>query len=222
MDTLQTLLQHYRDGGFFMHLILVTSLIGFAIVMERIHVLWISSSIKKEDILNAIQAYILQGQLEKAIAVSAQTRSPLTNIIRAGLVAVQNKGGAEEVQTAMDAVALREVPKLERRIGLLAMLSNTATLLGLLGTVVGMIHAFGAVSNVSPSEKAQLLASSISEAMNCTAFGLLVAIPLLFTFGFFQSRAQDLIDDIHESSVATLNFILANKDKVLRKADEVR
>ena len=114
----------------------------------------------------------------------------------------------------MDAVALREVPLIEKRISLLAMLSNLSTLLGLLGTVAGMIGAFAAVANVSPSEKAGLLANSISEAMNCTAFGLIVAIPLLAVYGFLTSWAQTVVDDIHEASVSTLNFVLSNRDKI--------
>lgn len=211
---LQKLLQHYNEGGFFMHLILLTSFVGIGIIIERMKVLSAASNIKKDELLNHINSFILQGSLEKAIAVTSQVKNPLTNIVRAGLMAVANNGGPEEVQTAMDAVALREIPKLERRIGLLSMLSNVATLVGLLGTVVGMIAAFGAVANVTPSEKATILANSISEAMNCTAFGLLVAIPLLFAFGFLMSKAQEITDDIHEASVSTLNFILANKDRM--------
>jgi biopolymer transport protein ExbB len=208
------IIEHYNDGGWAMHIILLTSLMGVAIIIERIKVLGSASLIRKDELLNHIHSHILQGHVDKAIAVTAQIKSPLTNIVRAGLMAVANNGGPEEVQTAMDAVALREVPKLERRIGLLSMLSNVATLVGLLGTVLGMIGAFGAVANVSPSEKATLLANSISEAMNCTAFGLLVAIPLLFAFGYLMSRAQEITDDIHEASVATLNFILANKERL--------
>jgi len=79
-----------------------------------------------------------------------------------------------------------------------------------------MIGAFGTVANVSPSEKATLLANAISEAMNCTAFGLIVAIPLLAAFGWLHSKAQEATDDIHESAVATLNFILANRDKIIK------
>ena len=94
------------------------------------------------------------------------------------------------------------------------MLSNIATLLGLLGTVMGMIGAFGAVANVAPAEKATLLAASIAEAMNATAFGLMVAIPLLGGFGFLQTKAQEVVSDIHEASVATLNFIISNRSKI--------
>ena len=204
----------YTKGGIFMHFITICSLIGVAIAVERMIVLLSASHIKKDELLNHINSYILQGNLKKALSVASQTKSPLTNIVRAGLTSVVNNGGSEEVQTAMDAVALREIPRLEKRIGLLATLSNIATLLGLLGTVTGLIGAFAAVANVATAEKATLLSNSIATAMNTTAFGLIVAIPLLGAFGFLSSKAQNIIDDIHESSVATLNLVLSNRDKL--------
>jgi len=196
-----------------MHFISACSFLGIAITVERFMVLMSANSIKKEELLHHVNSAILQGDLKKAIATVAQVRNPLSNIIRAGLTAVQNKGGVEEVQTAMDAVALREIPQIEKRIGLLATLSNISTLLGLLGTVAGLIGAFAAVANVAPAEKATMLSNSIATAMNTTAFGLIVAIPLLGAFGYLNSMAQNIVDDIHESSVATLNFILTNKSK---------
>lgn len=208
------MIQAYRDGGMFMHLILLSSIVGLAIAFERLVVLLAAGNIKKDQVLGRIKNAIYSGNLEKAIAATSQTRTPLTNIIRAGLVAVKNNGDPEEVQTAMDAVALREVPRLEKRIGLLATVSNIATLLGLLGTVSGLIGAFAAVANVAPAEKATMLSNSIAVAMNTTAFGLIVAIPLLGFFGFLNSMAQGIVDDMHESSVATLNFLLSNKNKV--------
>jgi biopolymer transport protein ExbB len=217
MNPIISVADAFRDGGFFMWPILVVSIIGVSLALERLKYITAASSVRKDELLSRINQHILQGNLERAIAVCAQTPSPLTKIVKAGLLAVASNKDSEEVQTAMDAVALREIPRIEKRTGLLAMLSNMATLLGLLGTITGLIGAFGAVANVSPSEKATLLAASISEAMNCTAFGLLVAIPLLGVFGYVQTRAQDLIDDIHEAAVATLNFILSNRDKFARR-----
>jgi biopolymer transport protein ExbB/TolQ len=204
----------YFAGGVFMHPIAICSMVGFALVVERWMVINAASSVKKDELLNHINSYVLQGNLEKAVAVTSQVRSPLTNIIRAGLVAVVNGKGADEVQTAMDAVALREIPKIEKRIGLLSSVSNIATLLGLLGTVAGLIGAFAAVANAPPDQKAQMLSNEIAVAMNTTAFGLIVAIPILGIYGFLNSWAQSLVDDIHEASVATLNFVLSNKDKL--------
>jgi biopolymer transport protein ExbB/TolQ len=211
---LETIAEHYHHGGVVMHFIATCSLFAMAIAWERFAVIRAASQIKKEELLSMINSFIMQGNLEKAIQVTSQVKSPLTNIVRAGLMAVANGKGEEEVQTAMDAVALKEIPKIERRIPLLSMISNLATLFGLLGTVIGMIGAFGAVANVSPAEKATMLSNSIAEALNATAFGLGTALPTLAAYGWFQSWASDVVSDIHEASVATLNFVLANKDKI--------
>lgn len=195
----------------------LVSVVGVALSIERIVVLFSASGIKKDELLNHINAYILQGNLEKALAVTSQVKSPLTNVIRSGLMAVANNGGPEEVQTAMDAVALREVPRIEKRIGLLATAANISTLFGLLGTVAGLLTAFSSVANVAPAERAAMLSGAISQAMNSTAAGLVVAIPLLGVFGWLSSKAQETIDDMHEASVATLNFILTHKEKLKTK-----
>ena len=206
-------LEHFHEGGFFMWPILAISFCGIAIVLERIVYVRNATAVKKEEFLKQLNQLVLKGDLERCISYCSQKQTPLTRITRAGLMAIASRKSTEEVQTAMDAVALREIPRIEKRTGLLAMLSNMATLVGLLGTVSGMIGAFGAVSKVAPSEKAAMLAGSISEAMNCTAFGLIVAIPLLGFFGYLQTRGQELVDDVHEAAVATLNFILSNRDK---------
>ncbi|NUN07355.1 MAG: MotA/TolQ/ExbB proton channel family protein [Bdellovibrio sp.] len=170
----------------------------------------------KDELLSFIQSYCMQGQLQRAISAVSQSKGPLSNIVRAGLVSVANGSTAEEVQTAMDAVALREIPRLGRRIDLLSALVNVAVLLGLLGTVSGMIAAFGAVANLPPADKAKVLASSIAEALNATGFGLLVSIVLFAAWGWLVSWSSRVIDDVHEASVATLNFILVNKDKIMK------
>ena len=202
------------SGAWVIWLIFATSAVGMGIILERWSVLRAATSIKKDELLNNIQNYIMAGNLEKAIQYCSQVRSPLTNIVRAGIQSCLNGKGAEEVQTAMDAAALREIPKLEKRVNLLAMLSNLATLLGLVGTVTGMIGAFGAVGKLSAAEKASVLASEISHAMHATAFGLIVGVTLLAAFGWLQALSTDAVDDIHEASVSTLNFILSNRKKV--------
>lgn len=192
------------------------SAVGTAIVVERVLTLRAASNVDKDELMNFIQAYCMHGNIQKAITAVSQNKNPLSNIVRAGLMTVMNGKPAEEVQTAMDAVALREIPRLSRRIDMLSALANVAVLLGLLGTVTGMIAAFAAVANLPPADKARVLASSIAEALNATGFGLLVSIVLFAAWGTLNAWAQKVIDDVHEASVSTLNFILANKEKILK------
>lgn len=206
----------FLDHWYIMFPIAACSAAGVAIVVERAITLKAASSVDKDELLGFIQSYCMQGQLQKAISVVSQSKGPLPNIVRAGLISVANGQSPEEVQTAMDAVALREIPRLGRRIDTLSALANVAVLLGLLGTVSGMIAAFGAVANLPPADKAKVLASSIAEALNATGFGLLISIILFAAWGWLGSWSGRVIDDVHEASVATLNFILSNKAKIFR------
>jgi biopolymer transport protein ExbB len=182
-------------------------------MIDRIYVLYFKASFDKEAFLKGLKKHIYAGDLDKAISfTAAQKKTPLTSVIKAGLINVPK--GEADVQAAMDEATLRESPRIERRTGYLAMLGNVATLLGLFGTIVGLIHAFAAVANANPADKATILANSISEAMNCTAFGLATAIPALVAYSVLQGRTQHMVDDINETAVAVLNLIIQNRDKM--------
>lgn len=213
MEMLRTLAKHYNDGGWMMYPILVSLVFTLAVMIDRIVVLYFKASLDKEAFLRGLKPLVYGGDLDKAIAFCAsQKKVPLVSVIKAGLIAVPK--GEEDVQAAMDEATLRESPKLEMRTGYLAMLGNVATLLGLLGTIIGLIGAFGAVANANPADKAAILSSSISEAMNCTAFGLGVAIPALVAYSVLQGRTQHMLDEINETAVSVLNLIIANKEKM--------
>ena len=195
-----------------MYPIAICAVVAVAIILERVLYLFFRASINKEAFLRGLKKHIYAGDLDKAISyVAGQRSTPLTNVIKAGLMNVPK--GEEEVQAALDEASLRETPQLEARTGYLAMLGNAAMLAGLLGTVSGLIRCFEAVATVNPADKATILAAGISEAMNCTAFGLLTAIPALIAFSVLMGRTQSLINDINETSVAVLNLIVSNKDK---------
>jgi biopolymer transport protein ExbB/TolQ len=212
LGTFGALAKRYEQGGWGMWPITVCLVIAVAIMVERSIVLFFSAAINKEGFLRGLKKHIYAGDLDKAINyVAGQKPTPLTNVIKSGLMNVPK--GEEEVQAALDEATLRESPRLEARTGYLAMLGNAAMLAGLLGTVSGLISCFEAVANVNPADKATILAAGISEAMNCTAFGLITAIPALVAFSILMGRTQHLINDINETSVSVLNLIVSNKDK---------
>jgi biopolymer transport protein ExbB len=205
--------KHFRDGGWGMYPIVLWSIMTMGIIIERALYLF-GSSINKDVFLATMQKCILAGDVAKAVKMCSAANAPLARIVQSGLVKVNRPD--EEVQAAMDEAALRELPKIARRTGYLALLANLAMLSGLLGTVSGLIQSFGAVSGegVDPSQKARILAEGISEAMNCTAFGLIVAIMALIGFAILNGKTQALEDDINESSVQVLNLVVTNRQKV--------
>jgi biopolymer transport protein ExbB/TolQ len=219
-DLFGSLAKAYHDGGIGMHPILVSAVFVIAVLLDRIRVLYFSAAIDKDAFLRGLKKHVYAGDLDKAISFTAsQKKTPLTSVIKAGLINVPK--GEADVQAAMDEATLRESPRIERRTGYLAMLGNVATLLGLLGTILGLIHAFAAVANANPADKATILAASISEAMNCTAFGLATAIPALVAYSLLQGRTQHMVDEINETAVAVLNLIVTNKDKMKMPASLV-
>lgn len=205
--------KHFNDGGWGMYPIVLWSIVTIGLIVERALYLF-GSSINKEVFLATMQKCILAGDVAKAVKMCSAANAPLARIVQAGLVKVNRPD--EEVQAAMDEAALREVPKIASRTAFLALLSNLAMLSGLLGTITGLIKSFGAVGgeSVDPSQKARILAEGISEAMNCTAFGLMVAIIGLIGFAILNGKTQQLEDDINEASVQVLNLVTSNRQKV--------
>jgi biopolymer transport protein ExbB len=206
-------IEFYKAGGWFMHAISIVGIVALAITLERLIVLFFKVSIEKEKFMANVQRAILAGDLNSAVNYCNDRSGPLNAIVKAGIISAMNKGSNEEVQTSMDVAALREIPYLEKRLAWLPLLANVATLTGLLSTIKGLIDAFGALVSVDPAQKALYLAQAIAIAMNGTYFGLLVAIPALLASAVLSSKTQNLLDDIHELSVSTLNLIIQNREK---------
>lgn len=212
MSFFDGLAKAFHDGGPGMYPIAAALVGAIAIAADRIWVLYFKAAIDRDEFLRGVKKHLFAGDLEKAISFAAgQKKTPLTEVVKAGLIHVPK--GDEDVQAAMDEATLREAPVVEKRTGYLAMIANVATLLGLLGTILGLIGAFAAVSTANPADKATLLSASISEAMNCTAFGLAVAILALVLYSILQGRTQQLVDDINASAVSVLNLVVANREK---------
>ena len=202
---------HFEEGGWMMYGILFWLIIAWGVIIERAIYLY-KCSINRDVFLATMQKCILAGDIGRAIKLCSAANAPLARIVKAGLMKV-NRPDAE-VQSAMDEAALRELPKIEHRTGYLALLANLSMLSGLLGTVVGLIQAFGAVAGADASSRATLLAKGISEAMNCTAFGLTAAIVALIGFAVLNGKTQGLLDDINGATVQVMNLVVNNRSKV--------
>lgn len=208
---MSTMAHHFEEGGWGMYPILFWQILAIGIIVERAIYLY-KSSINRDVFLATMQKCILAGDVGRAIKMCSAANAPLARIVKAGLMKV-NRPDAE-VQAAMDEAALIELPKIEHRTPLLALFANLAMLSGLLGTVTGLIMAFGAVANADASSKATMLAKGISEAMNCTAFGLMAAIMALVGFAALNNKTQGLLDDINAATVQVVNLVVNNRSKI--------
>lgn len=196
-----------------MYIILFIFIITLLLIFERLIALR-NLTIDRKDFLDNIFGMVVRGDVRQAIAFCDSRPAPLTNTVKAGLIQAMNKRPDEEVQVAMDAAILRETPRLEGWSSFLAVTGNIAVLAGLLGTIIGMITSFRAVSAADPAEKAQKLSEGISHALNCTAFGLFVAIISIVFYGYFQLRIQRAENEIVEGSLSLMNLVVANRDKI--------
>jgi biopolymer transport protein ExbB/TolQ len=205
MNSLITYLHFFQAGGFFMYPILLILAVGTAIVLERtIVIAW--SRVNGEKLWNQISPALLSRRMDDAIRTCTRSHAPLYQVLTAGIRSMKGTFSREDVQGTIDEALIQVVPRLEARLHYLPNLANVATLLGLLGTIIGLIQAFTAVSLADPSQKAALLAKGISVAMNTTAFGLIVAVPLVMIYSFLQNRTNRIIDHLEEYSLRLVNL----------------
>jgi biopolymer transport protein ExbB len=170
--------------------------------------------VDKKEFTDQLFRMVVAGDLRQAISFCDSRPAPLTNTMKAGLIQAMNKRPDEEIQVAMDAAVMREIPKVEGKVPFLAMFGNIAVLAGLLGTIIGMIGSFRGVASADPAQKAIELSKGISHALNCTAFGLVVAITAIVFYGWFQYQIQKAENDVVETSMTLMNLVAANRDKM--------
>lgn len=203
----------FEKGGPAMYIILGVGCLTVLLILERLITLR-ALTVDKADFNEHLFGMILRGEIRQAISYCDSKPTPLTGTLKAGLVQVLNHRPDEEVQVAMDAAVLRETPQVEGWASFLAVFGNLATLVGLMGTIMGMIKSFRGVAQAGAAEKAQMLSTGISEALHCTAFGLIVAIIAITGYGYFQVRISRLLNDVAESSMSMMNLVVANRDKI--------
>jgi biopolymer transport protein ExbB len=206
METYTTIVRFFQEGGFFMYPIALVMAVGVAVALERYFYLARETRTNRkmwDEVLPALQG----GKYQQAMAVTSRSNVAICKILNYGLARIKGARRREDIEMAMEEGLMEILPRLERRTHYLSSFANVATLLGLLGTIIGLIQAFTAVAHAAAAEKAELLSSSISVAMNTTAFGLIVAIPLLLVYSVLQSKTTQIVDSLEMASVKFLNMV---------------
>lgn len=213
LDNMNVIQRAFVEGGSVMLLIAFIGAVTVAIILERMLKMK-SLTIDKKDFTDQLYRLIMAGDVRQAISFCDSRPAPLTNMVKSGLIQAINKRPDEEIQVAMDASVMREMPKVEGLVSFLAVSGNIAVLSGLLGTIIGMISSFRAVAAADPATKAMELSKGISHALNCTAFGLLVALLAIVAYGFFQHRIQKTENEMVETGMSLMNLVASNRDKI--------
>jgi len=204
MDAFYSIISFFSTGGMFMYPILIVFAFGVAIAVERFVTLTVVTN-KNQAVWNKVQPLLDSGDFEEAQEMTSTDESTVSQVLNMGLSLQGAVRRRDEIEIAMEESMMEIVPRLEKRTPYVALASSIATLLGLLGTIMGLIQAFTAVANANPAEKADLLSASISVAMNTTAFGLMVAIPLLVVHAILTSKTGDIVDSLEMATVKALN-----------------
>ncbi|WP_221793034.1 MotA/TolQ/ExbB proton channel family protein [Oceanobacter mangrovi] len=207
---MESIVRFFQEGGAFMYPIAIVMAIGLAIAIERLLYLTKEKSSNRkafEEILPMLE----KRDMRAALNYANESGTKLGDIFSVAIARIPGSQRREEIEYAMEEGLMEAVPQLEKRTQYVSTLANIATLLGLLGTIMGLIAAFTAVANAAPAEKATLLSQSISVAMNTTAFGLMAAIPLLLLHTYLQTKTNEIVDSIEMAGVKFLNIITERK-----------
>jgi biopolymer transport protein ExbB len=204
MDFFYSIVSFFATGGLFMYPILLVFAFGVAIAVERFITLTMVTN-KNQAVWGKVQPLLDSGDFDEARGMTSEDESTISQVLNMGLSLQGTVRRREDIEIAMEESMMEIVPRLEKRTPYVALASSIATLLGLLGTIMGLIQAFTAVANANPAEKADMLSASISVAMNTTAFGLMVAIPLLVVHAVLTSKTGDIVDSLEMATVKSLN-----------------
>jgi biopolymer transport protein ExbB len=206
MEVWYAIVQFFENGGAFMYPIVLLLALGLGVSVERYITLTLAAK-RNRQTWEKLEDLIRKGEFEKARELSNKDNSAIAQLFASALARQGAVRRREDLDRAMEETLMAIIPRLEKRTHYLATFANMSTLAGLLGTIIGLIHAFTAVSNADPADKAELLSASISIGMNCTAFGLMVAIPLVLVHSLLQTKTTELIDSLEMVSVKIVNTI---------------
>jgi len=206
MSFFDAAIQFLQDGGFFMAPIGLMCIVGFVIALER---WWFLRQVQQQNqqALESVRHALQSGDIKAISQQARQSDAAVLTMLDNGIQRMLGAHRRDDIEYAMEEVVLEVSMRLQKRTPMLGTLANIATLLGLLGTIMGLITAFAAVASADPAQKASLLSSSISVAMNTTALGLMTAIPLVFLHSLLQSRTASIIDAMEMVGMKLLNSL---------------
>jgi len=200
------LIEFFQSGGPFMYAISMVMALGLAIALERFFYITKTQG-KTNKVWKSLTPMLQASDFDRAYDSVEKVNTPLATVLQYGFARHRSNAKRDLIDAAMEEGIMEVTPELEERTHYLATLANIATLLGLLGTIIGLIQAFTAVASADPAEKADLLSASISVAMNTTAFGLTAAIPLILIHSYLATRTTRLVDNLEMAAVKCLNLI---------------
>jgi biopolymer transport protein ExbB len=206
MNTLNLIIKFFVDCGWFIFPSLFVMAMGLAIAIERTIFLNRARS-ENRKLWDKVLPMLQGGRFKEVHGVTSTSDAAIGKIVSNGLQRLQSAHRREDIDAAMEEGMMEIVPRLEKRTHYIATFANVITLIGLLGTIMGLIKGFTAVSAVNPAEKAEMLSASISIAMNNTAFALMVAIPFLLIHAFLQARASEIVDSLEAAKITFLNLV---------------
>ena len=206
MNEFQTVVKFFQDCGLFIYPSILIMALGLAIAIERFIFLNRARS-ENRKVWAKVLPMLQGGQFKEVHSVTSKSDSAIGKIVTYGLTRMQSPGRREDFDAAMEEGMMEIVPRLEKRTHYIATFANVITLVGLLGTIIGLIKGFTAVAQVNPAEKAELLSASISIAMNNTAFALMVAIPFLLIHSFLQAKTSEIVDGLEAAKISFLNLV---------------
>ncbi|MGD9841702.1 MAG: MotA/TolQ/ExbB proton channel family protein [Steroidobacteraceae bacterium] len=211
MHEIYSFLLGIRSGGFFIYPVILVFVVGVAIAIERFIFLTVETQ-KNRSLWANLVPHLGAGNFKKVLELTRDSTASIASVLNYGIARLAHARRRDDIEKAMDESMLEIIPRMEKRTHYLGALANVGMLLGLLGTVVGLISAFASIATANPAEKATLLAASISVAMNCTASGLICAITLLLSHMYLDSKTTSLIDSLEIASVKFLNSVVERRE----------
>ena len=214
---MNSVINFFKDGGVFLYPLALIFVVGVSIAIER-YLYLTRETVRNRGLWEALVPALGSGNFKQVVALTQNSKASIATILTYGVARIGSARRRDDIEKAMDESLLEVIPRIEKRTHYLSSLANVGLLIGLLGTITGLIGAFSAVATANPAEKASLLAAAISVAMNNTASGLAVAITLLLAHMYLESKSTALIDSLEIASIKFLNSVSERQGEVVAPA----